>query len=299
MNLESLKFFYEVVKAGSISSVAKNAHISQSALSQQINRLENEISEKLLVRSNKGVTLTETGKIVYKFTENIVRTYDEMLYEIGSHNKDEALIKVAGCSSIADYALPCTLVLANKQFPNHKYELFTRNSADIASDVANNIYDLGFSYITGDSKSLSDVISIKTGANNIVLVVKNVQTNPDSLSAEELLDTCLITFTGKNEIDEVLRKNLSKLGYENAKLNCHMEVEGIAGAKMMISRDYGIAFLPYIAVKEELYKKEFKEIKIPGFDLNLEMLLMFKKDHSKHVEEFISWFLKNGSRSFC
>jgi DNA-binding transcriptional LysR family regulator len=299
MNLESLKFFYEVVKAGSITNVAKSAHISQSALSQQLNKLETELSEELLIRSNKGVTLTKAGEVVYKFAENIMRTYDEMLYEINASKNSEALIKVAACSSIADYAIPCTLVLANREYPNHKYELFSRSSADIASDVANNIFDIGFSYITDSIKSNNEIISIKTGANNIILVGKNIPSNPDTMTAEQLIDACVITFTGKNEIDDILRKNLRKLGYDNVNLNCHMEVEGIEGAKMMISRNYGIAFLPYIAVKEELYKKEFKEITVPGFDLNLDMLLMFKKTHSTHVEEFISWFLKNGSRSFC
>ena len=299
MNLESLKFFFEVVKAGSITNVAKSGHISQSALSQQLNRLETELNEKLLIRSNKGVTLTRAGEVVYKFSENIIRTYDEMLYELDSLKKSESLIKVAACRSIADYAIPCTLVLANREYPDHKYELFSRNSADIASDVANNIFDIGFSYITEVNKASSEVVSIKTGANNIILVGKNVPSNPDTMSPEQLLDACVITFTGKNEIDDILKKNFKKLGYDNSNLNCHMEVEGIEGAKMMISRNYGIAFLPYIAVKEELYKKEFKEITVPGFDLNLDMLLMFKKNHSTHVEEFISWFLKNGSRSFC
>ncbi len=299
MNLESLKFFYEVVKAGSITNVAKSAHISQSALSQQLNKLETELSEELLIRSNKGVTLTRTGEVVYKFAENIMRTYDEMLYEIDATKKSDTLIKVAACSSIADYAIPCTLVLANREFPNHKYELFSRNSADIASDVANNIFDIGFSYITDKNINNGEIVSIKTGANNIILIGKNVPSNPDTMTAEQLLDACVITFTGKNEIDDILMKNLRKLGYDSANLNCHMEVQGIEGAKTMISRNYGIAFLPYISVKEELYKKEFKEITVPGFDLNLEMLLMFKKNHSKHVEEFISWFLKNGSRSFC
>ena len=259
MNLESLKFFYEVAKAGSISNVAKNAHISQSALSQQINRLEAELSEKLLLRSNKGVTLTGPGRVVFKFAENIIRTYDEMLYEMDSVKNEESLIKVVACSSIADYAVPCTLVLANKEYPNHKYELFSRNSSDIASDVANNIFDIGFSYIDNVPKLQNELISIKTGVNNIVLIGKNVPANPDIMTAEQLLDACVITFTGKNEIDDILKKNLDKLGYTNAKLNCHMEVEGIEGAKMMISRNYGIAFLPYIAVKEELYKKEFKK----------------------------------------
>jgi len=295
MNIESLKFFYEIAKAGNISSVAKKAHISQSALSQQINKLETHFPHKLLERSNKGVTLTTTGAIVFKFAENILRTYAEMLEEVKKIGNGDELVKVEACNSIANYALPCTLMLANKQYPGHKYELKSRASDDIATDVANNICDIGFSYMTGSTKKSVDVVSIKTGVNNIVLVGKNIKANPDMLTIEQLLDACIITFTGRNDIDDVLTKNLRKLGFKRENLNCHMEVEGIEGAKMMIARNYGIAFLPYIAVKEELYKKEFKKIEVPEFNMDHEMLLLFKKEHPPQVEEFISWFIKKGT----
>ena len=299
MNLESLKFFYKIAKAGNISSVAKEAHISQSALSQQINKLESNFSGRLLERSNKGVTLTPKGEIVFKFAENILRTYDEMLDEIDNMESSGSLIKVEACNSIANYALPCTLMLAKKQYPKHKYELKSRSSSDIATDVANNICDIGFSYMTDSPSNHADMVSIKTGVNNIVLVGKNINANPDLLSIEQLLDACIITFTGRNDIDDILSKNLKKLGFERENLNCHMEVEGIEGAKMMISRNYGIAFLPYIAVKEELYKKEFKIIDVPEFNMDLQMMLLFKKDHPHQVEEFISWFINKGTKSFC
>lgn len=299
MNLESLKFFYKIAKAGNISSVAKEAHISQSALSQQINKLESNFTGKLLERSNKGVTLTPRGEVVIKFAENILRTYDEMLDEITHMDTSGSIVKVEACSSIANYALPCTLMLANQKFPTHKYELTSRSSEDICSDVSNNICDIGFSYMTDSPKKHVDVVSIKTGVNNIVLVGKNIKANPDVLPIEKLLNACIITLTGNNEINDVLTKNLNKLGYKRENLNCHMEVEGIEGAKMMISRNYGIAFLPYISVKEELYKKEFKRIDVPDFNMDLDMLLLFKKNHPRQVEEFISWFLKKGTKSFC
>ncbi len=299
MNIESLKFFYEIAKAGNISSVAKNAHISQSALSQQLNKLDSEFSGKLLERSNKGVTLTPKGNVVFKFAENILRMHSKMLDEIEHIESNGSVIKVEACNSIANYALPCTLMLVNKQYPKHKYELKSRSSEDIVTDVANNICDIGFSYITSLSQNQNDVVSIKTGMNDIVLVGKNLKTNPDVLMVDKLLDACIITFTGRNDINDILTKNLKKLGFERENLNCHMEVEGIEGAKMMISRNYGIAFLPYMAVKEELYKKEFKTIVVPEFNMDLEMLLLFKKDHPQHVGEFISWFIKKGTESFC
>ncbi|MBN2558985.1 MAG: LysR family transcriptional regulator [Clostridia bacterium] len=299
MNIESLKFFYKIANAGSISSIAGEAHISQSALSQQISKLEADMSCKLLERSNKGVVLTPAGETVYKFAENIIRTYDEMLDEIKTQGGVGELIKIEACSAIANYALPCTLMLANKQFPSHKYELKSRLSTDIATDVVNNICDIGFSYFTGPLRLPKDVVSIKTGINNIVLAGKNIPSNPDVLSIEELLDACIITFTGRNDINDILMNNLKKLGYARDNLNCHMEVEGIEGAKIMISRNYGLAFLPYISVKEELYKKDFKQIKVPDFNMDLEMILLFKKSHSRQVEEFISWFISKGTKSFC
>ncbi|MDX1357430.1 MAG: LysR family transcriptional regulator [Clostridia bacterium] len=299
MNIDSLKFFYKIVKAGNISSVAKQAHISQSALSQQINRLESDFDGKLLERSNKGVTLTPKGEVVFKFAKNILRTYDEMLDEIDHMENSNKLIKVEACNSIANYALPCTLALANQQFPDHRYELKSRKSVEIATDVANNICDIGFAYHLDNLPIVEDVMSVKTGYNNIVLVGKNIKSNPDVINIDKLLDACIITFSDRNDIDYVLTQNLRKSGYEKENLNCHLEVEEIVGAKTMISRNYGIAFLPYIAVKEELYKKEFKLIDVPNFNMNLEMLLLFKKEHPRQVEEFISWFIKKGTKSFC
>ena len=75
MNLESLIFFYEIAKAGNISTVAKQAHISQSALSQQINRLEADFSGRLLERSNKGVSLTEKGEVVFKIEDGWIEVF--------------------------------------------------------------------------------------------------------------------------------------------------------------------------------------------------------------------------------
>jgi len=59
MNISTLQFYKEIVESMSISKVAQNGHISQSALSQNIQKLESELGYQLLNRSNKGVYPTE------------------------------------------------------------------------------------------------------------------------------------------------------------------------------------------------------------------------------------------------
>ena len=76
MHIQYLDYFYKVAIAGNISKVANSEHISQSALSQQISKLEDNLGYKLLERSNKGVELTDKGMIVLKYTDNILRTYN-------------------------------------------------------------------------------------------------------------------------------------------------------------------------------------------------------------------------------
>ena len=299
MNIESLRYFFLISKAGNISSVAKEVHLTQSALSQQIQKLENDLDQKLLVRSNKGVSITNAGKIVSLYAENILRTYDTMIEELGDAEKDDVVLKIEACHSVADYALPCTLILANGMHPNHKYELTGNESSSIITNISNNICDVGF--ICGKDVKIEydDVVSTKVGINNISLISKNEDNYPDKITLDGLLDYCLITFPEKNYITKLLEKNLRQTGYNQNSINCNLRVEGIEGAKILISRNFGVAFLPHISVKEELYKKQFKKIDISNFDMDIEIYMLYKKNCPEYIKDFVDWFKKNGANSFC
>lgn len=229
----------------------------------------------------------------------MLRTYDKMMLELAEAEKVSTVIKIQACHSIADYALPCTLIKANGVFPSHNYELSASLSADIVYNVTNSICDVGFSCEAGIRADSPDVVSIKVGVNNIVLVSSNDDSFPDATTAEALLDSCLITFTEKNNINSALNKNLKKLGYDQNSLNCNLRVEGIESAKMLVSKKFGIAFVPYISVKEELYKKQLKTIAVPEFNMDLDITMLYRQDCPGHVRDFVDWLKKNGSKSFC
>lgn len=61
--------FYTVAQCGNISAAAKKLYISQPAVSKSISRLEESFTSPLLIRSSRGVTLTENGKLLYKQLE--------------------------------------------------------------------------------------------------------------------------------------------------------------------------------------------------------------------------------------
>jgi DNA-binding transcriptional LysR family regulator len=299
MNIESLKSFFLIAKEGNISNVTNAVHLTQSALSQQIQRLESELSKTLLIRSNKGVELTTNGKIVFKYAEHILRIHEKMMMELAAEEKASANIKIQACSSAADYVLPCTLITANKTFPNHNYELTSNPSNEIITNVSNEICDIGFSCVAYEETSRPEMVIEKVGAIKIVLISKKDSSFPDEASLERLMGSNLITYTERNNITSTLVKNLTALGYTKNCLNCNLRVEGIESAKKLVVKNFGVAFVPYISVKEELYKKQLKIISVPEINMDLDIIMIYKKDCSGHVKDFVLWFKKYGAKSFC
>lgn len=77
MNLRRLKYFVRLVDIGSMTQAADVLHIAQPALSQQIATLEGEVRQQLLVRTKRGVTPTEAGKVLYRHAQLILRQCDQ------------------------------------------------------------------------------------------------------------------------------------------------------------------------------------------------------------------------------
>ncbi|WP_446715322.1 LysR family transcriptional regulator [Caloramator sp. Dgby_cultured_2] len=85
-------------------------HITQSALSQQLQNIEKELNCELLKRSNKGVELTQEGEIIFSYAETIIELYNNMLSDIDKIKNDSLKeIKISSCSSVSEYLLPCTI----------------------------------------------------------------------------------------------------------------------------------------------------------------------------------------------
>lgn len=79
MNVSSLIYFADLVNTGSMNATAERMFISQPALSNDIKRLEGELGCELLVRSKKGVQLTEMGKQMLPYVSGMLEQYFGML----------------------------------------------------------------------------------------------------------------------------------------------------------------------------------------------------------------------------
>jgi LysR family nitrogen assimilation transcriptional regulator len=77
VNLRRLKYFVKIVDIGSLTQAAEVLFIAQPALSQQLATLEGEVRQQLLVRTKRGVTPTEAGKVLYRHAQIILRQCEQ------------------------------------------------------------------------------------------------------------------------------------------------------------------------------------------------------------------------------
>lgn len=296
MNIECLKYFQKIAKIKSISKVANRSHISQPALSQQIQKLENSLGKKLFIRSNKGVKLTPSGEIVLKYADNIIRTYEKMLN--GLNEEEQKEIKIEGEFSIATYCLPCALVNMQEKFPYHNYNLISNSSDEIEADVLNDICEVGF--ITKPS-SEEELVTEKVITEKVVLISPPHYDLPEKINLENILAHKLIVLKESCIIKENLKDVLAKIGYTFADLNIISKLETTEAMKTLVQKGYGTALVPYNSVKDEFSANELKISRIEDYNLDYD-IYMIRKSSEKLTEdqkEFIQGFKELGSNICC
>ena len=92
---KQLETFISVSDAGSFNKAAENMFITPTAVIKQINSLENSLNLKLFIRTNQGVTLTESGKSFYHDVKYIIQySRDSVMRAKNAMNKSENIIRI-------------------------------------------------------------------------------------------------------------------------------------------------------------------------------------------------------------
>ncbi|MFW5686650.1 MAG: LysR family transcriptional regulator [Halanaerobium sp.] len=291
MHIESLKYFQEIAEVKSISKVANNSHISQPALSQQIQKLEDSLGKELFIRSNRGVKLTDSGEVVLKYADNIIRTYNKMLSDLNDQESKE--IKIEGEYTIATYCLPCAILNMQFKFPNHKYNLVAASSDKIEQDVLSDICEVGFTTHPAQAENLH---SEKVINEKVVLISPPAFDLPEKVKLEEIIDHKFVILKEDCIIKENFKDALADLRHNISEIEIISRLDSTEAVKTLVRKGYGVAFVPYNSVRDEFSAKEINVSRITDYDLDYDIYMINKRAEflSDDVKDFIANFKKLG-----
>ena len=102
LNYHHLQYFWAVAKEGHLTRAASRLHVSQSALSSQIRLLERQLGHPLFVRERRRLTLTETGRVVLGYAENIFGLGAELLGVMAAgHGPQKQTLRVGSVATLS------------------------------------------------------------------------------------------------------------------------------------------------------------------------------------------------------
>ena len=136
IDLELYKVFYTVAKNKHMTKSSEELHISQPAISQSIKKLEEQLGGTLFLRSNKGMELTEEGKMFFEYIKGALELINNAENEFTSF-KDltKGEIKIGCSTTLTKLVLIDAINKFNKDYPN--INIIVNN--DLTSNLINDL----------------------------------------------------------------------------------------------------------------------------------------------------------------
>lgn len=154
MDLRQLRSFVAVARHGNVTRAAQEEYLTQSALSQQLRRLEDELGLRLLTRTSRGVELTPAGTDLLRHAEAVlaeVARAHATLAEHAGHQRGVARI----AATAADAArLPAALASFHREHPGVRVALRNAPGGELPGLLRRGAADLALAPADADTAGL-------------------------------------------------------------------------------------------------------------------------------------------------
>lgn len=155
VKLELYRVFKEVAEVGNITAAAQALYISQSAVSQSIKQLENDLQTRLFSRNSRGVTLTAEGKMLYEYVRSamgLLETGEEKLSQ--SRDLQMGHLTIGASDTVTSQFLLPYLDRFHRQYPAIHIQIISGRSHKVLGLLQSGKVDIAFASTPQEGASL-------------------------------------------------------------------------------------------------------------------------------------------------
>lgn len=198
--LNQVRYFQAVVRLGSFTEAAEECNISQSAISQQIKALEQELGIQLIVRMNRKFTLTPAGEYFYKKSLVLVADYDRLVQDsIRISRKEHAELRIGYLKSYAGSAIQTAVANFSEKYPDVNVHIISGSHEDLYDLLRTEKVDL----VMNDQRRAFSDEYINYSLAHIDCCIEIASRNPisalETVAAEDLKNTPCILVASRSQ----------------------------------------------------------------------------------------------------
>lgn len=260
INYELYKVFYEVVINGSISKASESMYISQPAVTQSIKNLEEKLGGKLLIRTKKGIVLTEEGKVLFDYIKKGVENFKNGENAFLNYlNLDSGSIRIGASTTITRNIVMPYLEKFHIKYPKVDIKITNDLTSNLVTALRNGDLDLLVVNLPMEENKDLKVIPIYEVQDIFVGNLDYYNKTKGQIKIEDLFNYPLITQKEPSNTRRFLNKYLKS---NNISTNIPNEIVSYSLIMDFVKAGFGIGYATKEFIKEDLKEKKLYEIKV-------------------------------------
>lgn len=289
IDLSSLRVFLAAAEERNFSRAARRLHMSQSAVSQHIQTIENTYQVELFLRRGRSVALSEAGEALLPMVREILRSVkllEDNLQNINNQVGGELLI--ACSTSAGKYLLPALLSMFQVEFPAVHPRVKVMGRDSVYEHLLDQRMPIG---VTSKLLEHRDIECQPLFDDRIYLIVPTGhpwaaygQATPD-----DLLDQKIIMREEMSGTCETVMEGLKGYSITPDMLNIVMELGNPEAIEMAVERGVGIAFVSEMVAARGLAFGRVKKVELQGLPLNRTVYIARHINHPLTRAQSLFW----------
>jgi len=271
MELYPLQVFLTVATEKSFSRAAEKLLRTQPAVSLALQRLEQELGEKLIDRSGKDLILTDAGRTVLEYARRFQSLQHEMDNSIAELRDNSAGRLTIGANESTTLYLLRHIERYREMYPKVAVQVRRSFSSKIPNELLDGNLELGvISYDPGDERLRTKVIY--SDALAFVVSPKHRLAHRKTVPLTELGTEVFIAHNVVSPFREVVLRE-----FQAHKVPLRMEVEmpTIETIRKLVQNNIGVAFLPRMCVEQEIEQGTLCEVRVKEMHVERKIRLVY------------------------
>ncbi len=245
MEIQQLRGFYYSAKIGSLTKAAEKLSITQSAVSQQIRSLEEELGVQLFNRIGPRKELTQEGEIFLNLISNIIQDMDVLKITFEDlKGSQKGLITIAATTLMVMDVLPIIVKNFIKSYPHVRIIILERRWDEVVSLMQSGDIDFGIGPIRSIASNIN-FLEIESFERVLITSLDHPLAQKRNITLEDIAGYPMITYEKglitRGEIDRVFKE-------AEMDVEIIMEATNAETIKRYVETGIGVAIIPKIAL---------------------------------------------------
>lgn len=274
LELYELNVFVHAAEALNFTTAAEQLHVSQPAVSQQIQNLERRLDTVLFNRSGRNVSLTEAAEVLLPLAREILNFATHIQETMASlHGRLTGRLEIACSTSAGKYLLPRLIARFHQQHPDVRATVSVCGPESAVNWVCEGRSQLG---ILSSEIACRDVEYRHFCTDEAVLIVpaKHPWTGRKSVTPQELMGQPFIMREETAGTRRIMQAGLLEHDIRLQDLDVVMELGNAEAIEAAVEAGIGIAFVSRMVAKRCIEAGYVSEVPVEGLSLKRDLYMI-------------------------